>query len=96
LLIPGLGMAAKPEVDLALTLFGESASRVILSVDKANVDKVLACAKTANVPARVIGSTGGSRLRISVSGTRVIDIEIGELETMWAEALGHNFVDRVA
>jgi phosphoribosylformylglycinamidine synthase len=96
LLIPGLQMAAKPEVDLALTLFGESASRVILSVDKANVDEVLACAKTANVPARVIGSTGGSRLRISVSGTRVIDIEIGELETMWAEALAHNFVDRVA
>jgi hypothetical protein len=35
-------------------------------------------------------------LRISVSGTQVIDIEIGELETMWAEALSHNFVDRVA
>ena len=42
LLIPSLEMAGKPEVDLALTLFGESASRVILSVDKANDDKVMA------------------------------------------------------
>src|SRR5690606_1586129 len=48
---------------LAALLFGESASRVIVSVDPARRDAVLAAARAAGVPAAVIGRTGGARLR---------------------------------
>ncbi len=47
------------------TLFGESASRVVVSVRPADQATVLHLAAEAGVPARVIGRTGGARLRIA-------------------------------
>ena len=44
---------------LAATLFGESASRVLVERESERVDAVLAAAAAAGVPASVIGQTGG-------------------------------------
>jgi hypothetical protein len=48
------------------------------------------------VPARVIGETGGNRLRIAVAGRRVIDVAVDEAERAWSTAIERSFVKRVA
>src|SRR5690606_41136519 len=63
---------------LAATLFGESASRVIVSVDAASISAVLAAAATAGIPAAKIGTTGGDRIRVSVDGQPVVDLAVAE------------------
>ncbi len=54
----------------AATLFGESASRVVVSVADGSVAAVLNQAARAGVPARVIGRTGGAEIRIDVAACR--------------------------
>lgn len=50
-------------------LFGETQGRIVISVAKANVDKVLASAKGANITATKIGTVGGSNLSIKANGS---------------------------
>jgi phosphoribosylformylglycinamidine (FGAM) synthase-like enzyme len=72
---------------IAATLFGESASRVLVSVAASQVDTVLAAAAKAGVPARRIGRTGGANLRIAIDGAVVIDCSVDEAETRWTMGL---------
>src|SRR5262249_43455025 len=65
--IAGVGVAKDTVVNEAAALFGESASRVVLSVAPDGAAVVLERAAAAGVPARVIGQTGGNRLRIAVA-----------------------------
>jgi len=81
---------------LAATLFGESASRVVVSLDPARLADVLALAKAAGVPAARIGRTGGSALRIRVDGRMTIDGAIAEAEARWRMSLGKSLAARVA
>jgi phosphoribosylformylglycinamidine synthase II len=76
---------------LDVPLFSESASRAVVSADAAAVETVLQMAAEAGVPARVIGRTGGSRLRIAVGGRPAIDVDVHDAERRWASALGANF-----
>jgi hypothetical protein len=39
------------------------------------------------VPARRIGTTGGSRLEISIQGRTAIDVPVAEGEHIWATAI---------
>jgi phosphoribosylformylglycinamidine synthase subunit PurL len=72
---------------LAASLFGESASRILVSVREPDLDELLARAQAAGIPATMIGRVGGSRLRIAVDGTPVIDEAIVELEQIWKAAI---------
>jgi phosphoribosylformylglycinamidine synthase len=83
-------------VNLAAALFGESASRVVISVPSLNVSEVIRRAGAAGVPARVIGRTGGRRIRISVGGEGVIDLDVADAERIWSDAIQRYFVRRVA
>jgi phosphoribosylformylglycinamidine synthase len=76
---------------LAATLFSESASRAVVTVAVDGVDALLAMARGAGVPARVIGRTGGRRLRISVDGRVAIDVDVRDAEHRWSSAIGANF-----
>jgi len=60
------------------------------------VTTVLARAAAGNVPARVIGETGGNLLRIAVGGDMVIDQSVDDAERAWASAIGDYFAKRVA
>ena len=81
------GIGASVALSGALELFSESASRIVVSVRASNEPDVLARASAAGVPARRIGTTGGSRLDISIGGQKTIDVSIGEAEQIWATAL---------
>ena len=80
-------------------LFGESTGRVIVATG--NCDAFLERARAADVPARRIGTTGGSRLvirgaplpmsaggRPAASGiTSWIDLPLTDIEAVWARAI---------
>ncbi|MFO7303761.1 MAG: phosphoribosylformylglycinamidine synthase subunit PurL [Acidobacteriota bacterium] len=84
-------------VDLvAATLFGESASRVIVSVEPAATAAVLEAAARAGVPAARIGTTGGDRIRIAVEGTTVVDVDVRQAERAWSSAIGRQLDTPVA
>ena len=89
----GIGL----EVDLpaartaAATLFGESASRAVVTVRPENRQAVMEMATESGVPALAIGKTGGSRIRMAVAGELAIDGAAEELESLWNTALERNF-----
>ena len=85
-----------PALNTAAALFGESASRVIVSVSPDDVTAVLERAAAAAVPAHVIGETGGNRVRLSVAGATAIDLSVDEAERLWSTAIGNFFAKRVA
>ena len=64
-------------------LFGESQSRVVISCAPADADALLEEASRAGVPAAVIGTTGGDRLRIDES----VDADVSSLARAHAMAL---------
>ena len=69
------------------TLFGESASRVVVSVREDRRDALMALARDLGVPAAVIGQTGGSRVTLRVDGRVVVDVDAAMAEKMWATAI---------
>jgi phosphoribosylformylglycinamidine synthase len=72
-------------------LFGEAPSRVIVSVAAGHRDQLLSSARERSVPAAVIGSTGGDRIRVAVAGQPVADIGIDEAERAWGQGLTQHF-----
>ena len=89
-------VAGSEAVNVAAALFGESASRVVIGVSPDDVTAVLQRAAAAGVPAKVIGRTGGNRLRIAVAGQTVIDVSVDEAERVWSSAIEKYFEKRVA
>jgi phosphoribosylformylglycinamidine synthase len=78
------------------TLFGESASRAVVSVTPHQVDRLLAMAAAVNLPAARIGSVGGDRIRISIEGRRVLDEPLDAAERIWSTAIESYFERRRA
>jgi phosphoribosylformylglycinamidine synthase subunit PurL len=94
--IADVAVAGDDRVNVAAALFGESASRVVISVVPADVTRVLEEASAAGVPARLIGQTGGNRLRVAVGGEIVVDTAVNEAERVWSTAIEQYFAKRVA
>src|SRR5204863_8951492 len=65
-------VARESRMNVCAALFGESASRVVVSVVPDDVIAVLERAAAADVPARVVGRTGGERLRTGGGGQTAI------------------------
>ena len=94
--IDGVMIAQDARINVAAALFGESASRVVVSVVPDDVATTLERAAAAGVPARVIGQTGGNRLRMAVGGRIAIDRPVDEAERAWSTAIEQYFAKRVA
>jgi phosphoribosylformylglycinamidine synthase len=78
------------------TLFGESATRAVVTVLPEDRAAVLTMAREAGVPAQVIGRTGGDRIRIAVAGAEAIECTIAEAERVWSSSLEQRFGGRAA
>jgi phosphoribosylformylglycinamidine synthase len=63
-------------------LFGETQSRVVISISAINVGKVLAQAKILGIPAAVIGKVGGDSLQIK-AGEQNFSANLSELHDLW-------------
>ena len=94
--LPRAAVDARADLALAATLFGETASCAIVSVAERHVDDVLARAAAAGVPAAAIGRVGGSRYRLAVEGTPVVDVSVAKIERVWETGLSHHFEPEAA
>jgi hypothetical protein len=52
--------------------------------------------RARGVSARVMGETGGNRLRFAVAGVVEVDVAIDRAEQAWSDAIGRIFVRKVA
>jgi phosphoribosylformylglycinamidine synthase len=93
--VPAAGLAGETDL-VEATLFGESPSRVIVSVEPARTAAVLAAAAEAGVPAAWIGATGGSAISIAIAGSAIIDCPVREAEARWANSLPAIMAGRAA
>ena len=94
--IEGVSVSSDARINEAATLFGESASRVIVSLPSDNVTEVLQHAAAARVPARVVGETGGNLLRIAVDGRVAVDMPVSDAERVWSSTIERYFAKHVA
>jgi phosphoribosylformylglycinamidine synthase len=94
--IDSVRISARDVINDVGALFGESASRIVVSARTSDVPAILERAAALGVPARAIGKTGGNRLRIAVGGRTAIDLQVEEAERMWAAAIADRFTQRVA
>jgi phosphoribosylformylglycinamidine synthase subunit PurL len=68
-------------------LFGEDASRILLSCDPGSVGRIKEVAGKYGIAADVIGETIGDRLEISVDGNIVVSAAVAELSAEYEGAL---------
>jgi phosphoribosylformylglycinamidine synthase subunit PurL len=94
--VDGVSVSVDARMDDAASLFGESASRVVVSTSPDRLTDVLARASAAGVPARVIGQTGGNLLRIAVGGRLAVDVTVDAAERVWSGTIERHFSQRVA
>jgi phosphoribosylformylglycinamidine synthase len=84
---PGEPLGAEIELEAAIRpdawLFGESQSRIVLSLRRKHVTRLRDLARAADVPCAVLGEVRGKRLRIG----GLIDEGVAELRRTWAAAL---------
>jgi phosphoribosylformylglycinamidine (FGAM) synthase-like enzyme len=90
----GLGVSADitavgddPAYAVNATLFGESASRIVISVVSDQLDTVMTAAADAGVTAREIGRVVGDSIRLTVNGVAAIDSPVRRAEQAWATAI---------
>jgi phosphoribosylformylglycinamidine synthase len=88
--VPGVASATAAFADIA-TLFGESASRVVVSVSADREAALLALAARERVPARRIGVVGGTRIRVSIGGRLALDEPVSGAEETWTTAIERHF-----
>jgi phosphoribosylformylglycinamidine synthase subunit PurL len=77
--------------DEVTTLFSESASRAIVSVDPAREAQLLLLAERYQVSARRIGRVGGERIQVFIDGRDVIDEPLDEVTYAWNAAIERYF-----
>jgi phosphoribosylformylglycinamidine synthase subunit PurL len=94
--IDGISVGHAAALNRAAALFGESASRVVVSAAPEAAAEVARRAAAAGVPARVIGRTGGRELRIAVGGEVVVAVTLADAERAWSDAIQEYFAKRVA
>jgi phosphoribosylformylglycinamidine synthase len=88
--------AGEPAFADVVTLFGESASQVIVSVSPSRLAELSALASRLGVAAADVGRVGGSRIRIAIDGRQVLDEPLAATEQIWASSIEAYFARRRA
>ncbi|PYR47624.1 MAG: phosphoribosylformylglycinamidine synthase subunit PurL [Acidobacteria bacterium] len=93
--VPGVRLPEAAFSDIA-TFFGESASRAIVSAEPEHAGELLAKASAAGVPASIIGTVGGDRVRIAVDGRCLVDTSLSDAERVWSTTIEEYFESKRA
>jgi len=75
--------AQLPEPGGHVALFAETPGAVLVGVDPAEVDALVADAAAAGVPAQVVGEAGGDRIAIG----DVVDVSVDDAHAAWRDRL---------
>jgi len=76
-------------------LFAEPSSTILVTTDHGNLSEIDSIAGQHNFFSAHIGTTGGSRLEITVDSEPFISAPLSELRTLWASALEANLHNEV-
>jgi phosphoribosylformylglycinamidine (FGAM) synthase-like enzyme len=68
-------------------LFGEDASRVVITCDSKNVEDIETIAVKWGIQAERIGHTVPDNLTLSIDGRRAVGVSVSELKQQWEKAL---------
>ncbi|MBC8031881.1 MAG: phosphoribosylformylglycinamidine synthase subunit PurL [Pyrinomonadaceae bacterium] len=79
--------ALPAQLSISSVLFSESPSRIVISFSPASQRAIETIAERKNCPLTLIGSVGGSRLRIAVGAEDAISTDVHELEHVWRSSL---------
>ncbi|HEX8816780.1 MAG TPA: phosphoribosylformylglycinamidine synthase subunit PurL [Terriglobales bacterium] len=88
----GKGIGLKASLESAglpgeFVLFGEDASRVVISCDRAHLDRIQQIAAAHGISAQAIGETAPNLLEIKLDGKIVISSDINDLRRFYESAL---------
>jgi phosphoribosylformylglycinamidine (FGAM) synthase-like enzyme len=75
------------EYDLAVRLFSETPSRIVVSFDQTALGDMEEIVAAASCPMTILGNVGSDRLRIESDGEEVIQLDVAEIEKAWRSAL---------
>ncbi|MGH9943087.1 MAG: phosphoribosylformylglycinamidine synthase subunit PurL, partial [Pyrinomonadaceae bacterium] len=86
---PARGASVELESGLPMPalLFGESPSRIIVSLEESARARLSEIAAQHGCPLSLLGRTGGATLNIKVNGAEAINQPIGDLEALWRGSL---------
>jgi phosphoribosylformylglycinamidine synthase II len=84
-----VGASVRIQTDLAaeFALFGEDASRVVISCDAARLTEIQEIAVKYGISTDLIGETAGKNLEIAVNGKVVVSAALADLKDAWEHAL---------
>jgi phosphoribosylformylglycinamidine synthase len=86
----GVGLSVRlprQQAALEFLLFGEDASRVVISCDPIHLPRIKQVAEEHGVSLDVLGETGSDRVEITVDGQLVISASVQELRAAYEGAL---------
>jgi len=72
-------------------LFGETQSRILISLERKHLDVLKDLAKKIEVPFSIIGKTGGKQVCIKHLGKIIIDIPIQKVYSSWKNSIPNHF-----
>jgi phosphoribosylformylglycinamidine synthase len=79
------------EMRTDLLLFGESPSRIVVTVKPDDLDKLLALARKKRAPFAILGETGGSELVFRHGDDVALRVPVAEAHAAWKNALPEIF-----
>lgn len=83
----GAGIELDDKLRKDSLLFGESPSRIVVSVPKNKLAALEAIAKKRSSPCRTIGTVGGAKLIIACGKTVIVDLPVTALGDAWRNAI---------
>jgi phosphoribosylformylglycinamidine synthase len=79
--------AEESKVRMDARLFGESASRIVISATPENAARIEAVAAKLGAPAQRLGTVGGDALSVHADGKELLALRVGEMEGVWRSAI---------
>ncbi len=83
----GVEIAIEGTISEAAILFGETQSRVVVTVTPEKLEKVITLAKELQVPVMQIGTVAGSDFNVTYNNKKLIQSSVAELSKPWKESL---------
>lgn len=87
----GLNVDLQDEMRTDMLLFGETQSRIVVTVKSHDFQRLIELARKKNVKATPIGSTGGKRIVISHNNQRIVNLTVEEAYRAWKDIIPEIF-----